>query len=327
MTGDTMRSLSDTHTASSTVIWRHSEPASKCLLIINKGPGAAKIPREGKAWDLMEIYFAKNDIEAAKASPNFSKADHVVFEFDRNMRKFAIIKRAFELNGKFFRYEALMMLDDDLLPVGCSIADIFNAFLASGFRVGQPALTPDSYWSHGVLLQNKHFIWRKTNFVEVMCPIMTTAAFKEYLPLFDATISAFGLDDYWSTREWGEHGGLIVLDATPMRHTRPVRGGTAYHGLSPGDERYVFAEQHKLREYRRLTLGGELSKPGAMIEEIGIPYLSRIAQKANSTLHRVARRARFLALLVFCFLTPFGRRVRESRVAYRRLSEKNSIIK
>ena len=324
MTTDSMQSTPDIGTGSSTVIWRHAEPASNCLLIINKGPDAVKIPREGKSWDLMEIYFAKTDIEAVKASPEFSEADHVVFESDRNMRKFAIIKRAFELNSRFFEYDALMMLDDDLTPTGCTIADVFGAFLRSGFRIGQPALAPESYWSHGVLLQNRHFKWRRTNFVEVMCPIMTMAAFKEYLPLFDATISAYGLDDYWSTREWREHGGLIVLDSTPLRHTRPVRGGTAYQGLSPGEERYVFAEQHELREYRRLTLGGEPRESGAVIEEAGNPYLHRIAQRIKSALRRFGRRASFITLLTYCFLTPFGRRVPESRAAIRRLAKKAS---
>ena len=246
----------------STTVWRQSTPKSKCLVIINKGAGALPIKRQPGAWDLLDIFFMKKDIEAAKENPNFSSAEHVVFETDRNMRKFAIIKRVFAQYPILGSYDFFMLLDDDLLPIGCSIADMFSLFRETGLRLGQPALTRDSYFAHGVLRQNKKFRCRKINFVEVMCPIMSKAALEDYMPIFDAT-TGFGLDVYWSDLEWRKHGGMAVLDETPMRHTRPVGGGIAYQGITPAEESLAFYEKHQLKQnYLRLTLGGELTKSG-----------------------------------------------------------------
>ncbi len=239
-----------------TVLFRAETPKSKYLLIVNKGPGAVSLRREGGAWDLMEIYFMKADIESITQDPAKTDAEYVVFETDRNKRKFAIIKQIFERHDFWKRYDAVMMADDDLVPVGCSIGAMFNLFTETGLRVGQPALSSDSYWSHEITLQNPSFRWRKTNFIEVMCTIMTPAAIVDYLSLFDATISGFGLDNYWGWHEWQRYGGLAILDETPMRHCRPVRGGMAYRGLSPGEECRLFFQKHKLMHYMHLTLGG-----------------------------------------------------------------------
>jgi hypothetical protein len=280
-----------------TTIHRRAEPRARFLLIVNKGPGALEIPREGDAWDLMDIYFMKKDIEAVSSDPARSQADFVVFETSRNMRKFAIIKRAFEQLPALWHYEAVMMLDDDLVPVGCSIADIFESFMKTGFRVGQPALSADSYWSHEVVLRNPRFVWRCTNFVEVMCPIMLREAMREYIGLFDETISAFGLDVYWSSKEWEVRGGVVVLDSTPMRHTRPVRGGVAYQGISPGEERYAFYRKHRLRNYRHLTLGGWPAGEGRLMGGLSIRNRSQFSDLVKFRLNSAMRRMGFVGLL------------------------------
>lgn len=283
--------------ACSTTIHRCAEPRARFLLIVNKGPGALEIPREGNAWDMMDIYFMKKDIEAVSSDPTRSKADFVVFETNRNMRKFAIIKRAFEQLSALWHYEAVMMLDDDLVPVDCSITDIFERFMRTGFRVGQPALSADSYWSHEVVLRNSRFLWRRTNFVEVMCPILTREAMHEYIGLFDETISAFGLDVYWSSKEWEARGGVVVLDSTPMRHTRPVRGGVAYQGISPSEERYAFFRKHQLRNYQHMTLGGCPAVEGRLMRGLPIRYRSQFSDLVRFRLSSTVRRMEFMGLL------------------------------
>lgn len=282
--------------AGNTSLHRSRQRRSRFLLIINKGPGAVPIAREADAWDLMEIYFAKKDIAAIESDSTRSDANYVVFERDRNMRKFAIIKRLFERLPDLWNYDAVMMLDDDLVPVRCHISDIFDLFMQTGLRVGQPALTEDSYWSHEVVLRNARFRWRRTNFAEVMCPVMTMAALRDYIPLFDETVSGFGLDMYWSAVEWKLHGGVAVLDATPMRHTRPVRGGVAYQGLSPGEERYTFFRRHNLKNFRHMTLDGETLVAGDTCWTRPIRYRSQIVDLVKFRLRSLQRRVGFLLL-------------------------------
>src|SRR5277367_6788014 len=204
-----------TYPTTTTTLFRSSMPRSKNLVIVNKGPDAALLCREGGNWDLMEIYFSPADIEKITRDPSLTDAEHIVFETERKKRKCAIIKTIFEATD-FWHYEAIMMADDDLIPVGCTIAEMFDLFATTGCRIGQPALTHDSFLAHPITIKNNAYIWRRTNFVEVMCPIMTNEAIREYIAIFDAT-SGFGLDNCWSYHECRKGIGTAILDRTPMR--------------------------------------------------------------------------------------------------------------
>ena len=250
-------------TGPSTTLFRTAPARGKNLLIINKGPGAVSIPREGQAWDLMEIYFMAGDIAKIKVDPTFTDAEHVIFETSRMMRKFAIIKAIFEKHAFWQDYDSVMMFDDDILPVGCSIADIFALFAQTDCRIAQPALTDDSFYGHMIHVRNENFVWRRTNCVELMCPIMNQAALREYLPIFDDTVSGFGIDDYWSFHEWLNGSGVAVLDRTPVSHTRAVGGGMAYQGLSQDEECHDFMHEYAIPRYPHSSFGGVLEESEA----------------------------------------------------------------
>lgn len=242
--------------APTTSLFRVSSPNSRNLLIVNKGPGAITILREGNKWDLLEIYFMKADIETISLNPSLTDAEHVVFETDRSMRKFAILKTVFEKNDFWHAYDNFFIADDDLIPIDCSITDIFNLFKETGCRIGQPSLTQDSFFSHIITIKNNNFIWRKTNFVEVMCPIMNREALIEYLPIFNETVSGFGLDDYWSYHEWMKGNGVAILDKTPVRHCRPIGSSLTYEGLSTDTECLSFMERRDIPRYPHSCFGG-----------------------------------------------------------------------
>ena len=240
-------------------LFRVSPPRAKHLLVVNRGPGAVHIPREGDAWDLLEIYFAPSEIAGIVQDPSLSAADHVVFESDRQWRKYRVMKKVFETTTLIDAYESVMFADDDLIPVGCSISDMFALFAKTGCRVGQPALTQDSYYYWFTTLKNNNFLWRKTNFAEIMCPILRQDAIRDYLPMFDAIPTNFGLDFYWGYHEWMSGVGLAVLDSTPMRHCRPVGGGTAYEGMGDPHAQFVgFMEKSGTPFYSHLCLGGTI---------------------------------------------------------------------
>ena len=242
-----------------TTLFRLSAPRAKNLLVVNKGPGAVTIPREGGAWDLLEIYFAPSDIEKIEADPSTTTAEYVIFETYRKIRKFSIIGQLFKSNPFWKAYDAVLMLDDDVAPAGCSIQDIFELFAKTDCRVGQPALTRDSFYGHPIHLKNDNFVWRRTNCAELMCPIMTREGLIEYLPIFEKTKSGFGLDDYWSFQEWIKGYGVAVLDGTPVHHGRPVGGSRAYEGLvlHEGSE---FMRINSIPRYFHSCFGGVLAE-------------------------------------------------------------------
>lgn len=248
--------------SSETEIFRLSPRKGRFLLVVNKGPGAVQIPRQPGEWDVLEIYFKQSMIDEIRANPASCDADHVVFEFDRNRRKLAIVKKVFEANPFWQDYEGFMLADDDVEPVGCTISDIFHFFMQSGCRVGQPALTQDSYFNHFITVKNDNFVWRRTNMVEVMCPMFTLDGLKEYMPVFDASVSTWGVDFFWSYREWQRGTAVAMLDATPVRHGRAPGGGGAYLELetSPYQEMEEFMNKHGIPKYAFLCLGGVVER-------------------------------------------------------------------
>jgi len=218
------------------------------------------LPREPACCDVMEIYFAPSQIEQIKANPNLTDADHVVFETDPLRRKFAIIKSVFEANDFWRSYDAVMLADDDVTPVGCSFQEIFDLFMKTGCRIGQPALTQDSYFAWFLTLQNHNFVWRRTNHVDFMCLMMTRDAIAEYLGIMDVTVSGFGLDLYWGYKEWQRGTAHAVLDATPMRHSRPIGVGGAYKGIDPYKECEEFLSRYQVPRYTPLCLDGVFAR-------------------------------------------------------------------
>ena len=241
----------------STTLFRTSARRARYLVVVNKGPGAIELPRDGDNWDLLEIYFKPDDIQRVTSDPSCTDAEYVVFETDRNRRKFAIMKAIFEAGDWWRDYDAILLADDDVEPVGCTIHQIFALFMETGCRIGQPALTQDSYFAHFLTVQNDNFRWRRVNHIDFMCIMMTPAAIADYLHVMDETVSSFGCDVYWGLGEWQRGTAHAVLDETPMRHCRPVGGGESIKTLTDAQGEYQrFLSRHGLRPYPKLCLDG-----------------------------------------------------------------------
>jgi len=139
-------------------------------------------------------------------------------------------------------FDAVMIADDDLVPVGCTISDMFAAFRASGARVAHPALTPDSPHAFAHSLQGGP----PMPFTELMAPMFTREALIEYLPHFGETVHGWGLEQMWAHRERAAGRQVARLDATPMRHTRALGG--SYNYLEAMQEARGFLKRHGIPE-------------------------------------------------------------------------------
>jgi SAM-dependent methyltransferase len=240
---------------------RWSKPSSRSLLIVNKGPGAVSIPHEPeRSWDSLEIYF--DPAQVASEAPR-SPADYVVADADRKLRKCGVLAKLFAARPELLAsYDRFLIADDDVSPVGCRIAAVFELFAAlhnsTGVRIAQPALTQDSYFTHSVTRVVPGLDWRRTSFVEIMTPILSREALAEYLPLFGETVMTWGLDSLWSAREFREGRPLLIFDATPFRHGRAIGTSVAYEGLAmhPFDEAEAFKRRHNVTHREGLSLGG-----------------------------------------------------------------------
>ena len=133
-------------------------------------------------------------------------------------------------------YDVVWVPDDDLLVDTDTINRMFGLFHGLNISYGQPALTVDSYFTYPFLLCDDASLVRYTNFVEVMAPIFSRDALKEIAPTIELSPSGWGLDFLWS-KVFSKKGEdrVAVIDATPVKHTRPV-GGELYRNnpeLSP----------------------------------------------------------------------------------------------
>jgi hypothetical protein len=118
----------------------------------------------------------------------------------------------------------LLLVDDDVvLPRG-----FLDRFLVCaeryGFRLAQPAHAFASHAAWTITRRRPGLVARRTNFVEIgPVTAIHRDAFAELLPFPDLQMG-WGLDNHWSALA-AEHGWPIgIVDATPVRHLRPVAG-------------------------------------------------------------------------------------------------------
>jgi len=106
------------------------------------------------------------------------------------------------------------------------------------------------------LLQDPDCHLRFTRFVEVMTPIFSRNALRVCAPTFAESRSGWGLDWVWPTLcEREGLDGIAIIDATPVRHTRPV-GGELYKNhrdLDPQADARRVVRKYGLQEVRAVA--------------------------------------------------------------------------
>lgn len=153
-------------------------------------------------------------------------------------------------------YDAFWFPDDDLACDTATIDRMFAFFHAHQLGLAQPALTLDSFYTWKNLRQDPRSLLRYTGFVEVMAPIFGRKALAACAPTFGESRSGWGLDWVWPRlcRD-ADAGGIAVIDATPVRHTRPV-GGELYRNhpeLDPRADARRIVRKYRVEEVRALA--------------------------------------------------------------------------
>jgi len=142
------------------------------------------------------------------------------------------------------KFRGFIFLDDDLEMTYSALNGFLEYCEANQFKLAQPSLTRDSFYSHGYLLQASRSGWRPVPMVEVMCPYFSSAALRVALNTFDLSYSTWGLDFIWPRLLALEP---VVVDGFTIKHSRPVGGpetDSPFYvymrgiGVSPGKEKY-----------------------------------------------------------------------------------------
>jgi hypothetical protein len=131
-------------------------------------------------------------------------------------------------------YDYFWLIDDDLYLPHETILMVRKLLAVFRFALAAPALSHTSFFSWPINIRNDRLLFRGTDFVEIMTPIMSRAFLATCLPHFGENRSGWGQE--WLWRRFLRERGLFaaILDAAPIVHTRPLGRGTIYKDRPAG---------------------------------------------------------------------------------------------
>ena len=179
--------------------------------------GWAKTAASDRGWDLI-------------LSPYQEVADLAQFDaqavFPAAGGKWEALHALLSARPDLWEGRPCIWLPDDDLEGDPAVVERFLALAASrGLALAQPALTPDSAFSHFVTVRHLLTTVRYTNFVELMAPLATPAVLRQALPFMKGKAGAKGLDFLWT--RFAPAGRVGIVDAAPMAHRRALGGALA----------------------------------------------------------------------------------------------------
>jgi len=201
----------------------------KNLLWVQIGPDSEFVkwfkPELSRNWDLLVNWYSPDAI------------DNSLGEIAIHQRgtKFTAVAEVWNAQPDIFEdYHNVMFFDDDLIIDHENVDQIFETAERHQLDVFQPALTKNSHGVWPVFRQkSKHASCRKTNGVEIMMPGFSKKAIWQILPLFNYSISGFGLDLLIAKIVRERNFKCGVIDGFPVFHSKEINqvSGAYYNFL------------------------------------------------------------------------------------------------
>ncbi|MBZ9847575.1 hypothetical protein LB565_06165 [Mesorhizobium sp. CA14] len=183
------------------------------------------------------------------------------------------------------RYQYFWLPDDDLEADRRTIEAIFANMRRLDLDVGQPSLTLDSYFSHLPFMRCDSFEFRFVDKIEIMAPCIRADVLVKVLPLFEHSMSGFGLDSVWTRLGPDNRRKSAVFDGLSIRHTRPVGSALARtmleKGLTPEAEYAQLKARFGLDEFYPISYEA--------VDRTGRLWRSKTAIGLRMVLHYVRR--------------------------------------
>ena len=147
--------------------------------------------------------------------------------------KFSGIKKFFEQYPNLTdTYDYIWAFEDDLLLPYSSLATTRDLLARFRFQLAAPSLSYESFFSWPITVQNENMLFRGTDFVEIMAPIMSRDFLQLALPHFDENFTSWGYEWLWRKLLNDRRSFAAILDAAPITHTRPLGQGSLYKDRS-----------------------------------------------------------------------------------------------
>lgn len=187
-------------------------------VFLQYGPGALchqwLSHRDDRPWDLIVNQYRKSDMSA--------------FSRDVEMLQVASTKSVGFYNFMTYypdivdNYDYILLLDDDVQTTEDDITAAFETATAHSLHLAQASLTEDSVFSWPVFF-NKGSGVRKVNMVEIMMPLISKTAMEIMKPLFNYSVSGWGIDFVGShlvRQSLGDH--IAVIDDVTVTHAKQI---------------------------------------------------------------------------------------------------------
>jgi hypothetical protein len=198
-----------------------SEAAHRSLVFTSAGDhgNLAHWLRGERSFDLWVTYYGDVPGRYAAISDYYD---------ERRGSKFGNLKFAYETWPEIFaRYEAVLVMDDDILISASAINRLFQFRHEYDFWLLQPAFSPIGRTSWPLTRVHRQCVLRYTNFVEMTCPLFRRDKLDAFMAVYDPALVSYGTD-WWFMSVLGEEieGKVAVIDAIVCvnPHTRSKAG-------------------------------------------------------------------------------------------------------
>jgi hypothetical protein len=142
----------------------------------------------GRQYDVFVAYYGSKEL-LIKNQCEFYK--------ERKGGKYQNLHHFFnEYREIFDSYEAILVMDDDIVISTLKINTLFQLREKRGFDLLQSAFDRRGKISHKITEFNPFTSIRLTNFIEVTCPLFSHRALTAFLNEYDPTVNATGVD-WW----------------------------------------------------------------------------------------------------------------------------------
>ncbi len=113
------------------------------------------------------------------------------------------------------QYDAVMIMDDDLIFSGSDISRLFDIRLQEDLWLLQPGFDRRGKVSFHLNEVQPFSARRYTNFVEVTCPIFSKDKLAEFMTVYDPILIGWGVDFWFSellSKQDSEHNKIAIID-------------------------------------------------------------------------------------------------------------------
>jgi len=190
-------------------------------------------------FDIIFLCYEDNDFHIELKNKGFNS-------FNVKGEKWKIIKNFLNENKELIKnYETFWFPDDDLDIDSKSINKLFDLHKKYNLSLSQPSAS--GYTSHKITNKKNDSILRFTNFVEIMCPMMSKDCLISLVDTFDYSESGWGLDLLWPKMLNHPKDKIAIIDEVEIVHTKPVGGN--YKGRfskSPQEELFFLMKKYNL---------------------------------------------------------------------------------